>query len=617
MTSPITADFNQDGFGDIVYLIPEWNSLRIIQGNAAGQLTAGSELYIPSSTERKLITSTDFDGDGAVDLVVSDTTTYLDVLEVVPNSLSFTRTQLIALSTPIVRVQTLDINGDQRIDLVSIDAQGTVSVYLQTDDHSFAEKVTTATESTPQSISFGLLDADKFADFAGASKEKLLKCRGSGDGTFACSPPSNITATLVRIVDLDSDGTNDLAIADGVNGSLCTSAGTRNFSTITPPTCIPFISEPLDINTGDFDADGTVDLAAIGASTAALGISWGGPARRHSPDFGIVTESLGSIPTAVQVTDYDGDRLLDVVFASTSSKDVHFWKGMGDGHFQKDSTLSVGFEPKHLRTGDFDGDGTVDVVAIDEKSNLVVTRGRKAVVLSEFQYASYDLLEVSDLNRDGHQDLFLAQTGTTNCLALLGLGTGRFQQGIAIQSTNTLTHIAIGDLNQDKIPELITTSNSSLVEIYPGLGNGRFGTSTLYSSKDSAFTLALADQNHDGITDIIVTHNDLRASLLVGKGNRAFDFSRLVELGGPADDAKFADFDVDGHLDVLTANYQSKILGLALGNGDSSFGRTFSFLGNAHPTELNVGDVNRDGRPDIVYGDRASPTLVTRLNSCP
>lgn len=617
MASPITADINRDGFADIVYLIPDWNSLRVIWGSANGLLYTESDLSVPSSTDRKLIASADFNTDGTNDLVISDTTTYLDVLEAVPNSTTFKRTQLITLSSPIARVHSVDLNADQRLDLITVGPQGIVSVYLQTDQHGFNEKVTTETKGAPQSVSFGFLDSDAFADLAGASNEKLFKCRGNGDGTFACDRPSTQSATLTRFVDVDADGTEDLVTADGVSGQLCTSAVTRDGTTTTPPTCIPFISAPLDMTAGDFDADGTLDLAVVGATTPAIGISWGGPARRRLTDFGLLTESIGSIPTAVQVTDYDNDRRLDVVVASTSSTDVRFWKGTGDGHFRYDSALFVGIEPKHLRTADFDDDGTVDVVAMDDQGNLVVTQGRKVVVLSQILYAPYDLIEVSDLNQDGHLDLFLAQTGTKNCLALLGLGTGQFQSGIAFRSTRELTRVTLGDLNQDRIPDLVIGTNSVVVEIDSGLGNGRFGSPISYSAKDSAAALTLADPNQDGIVDVIVGHHGLGASLLVGKGNLAFDYARFIELRVPAHDVAVADFDVDGQLDVIATDHQSKVLGLALGNGDASFSRSFPFFGNAIPTELNVGDVNRDGRPDIVYGDRASSTLVTRLNSCP
>jgi hypothetical protein len=199
--------------------------------------------------------------------------------------------------------------------------------------------------------------------------------------------------------------------------------------------------------------------------------------------------------------------------------------------------------------------------------------------------------------------------------------------------------VAIGDLNGDQRPEVILTSNQDGPSLYLNQGQFRFRDITkdagLRDKQPWTTGVTLADVNGDGKLDIYVSHAGdgepaTRANALwINQGNGTDSvptFKEMARQYGIADEgwsthAAFFDYDRDGDLDLFVINNSPRpVNSFGLRNtraerhpyGGHHFyrndGERFTEVSEAtglfsaeiaFGLGIGVGDVNRDGWPDV------------------
>jgi hypothetical protein len=125
---------------------------------------------------------------------------------------------------------------------------------------------------------------------------------------------------------------------------------------------------PDALGMGDFNGDGSYDLAVANSSTDNVSILLGngdGTFRTYG------SVPVGSAPKAVGVGDFNGDGIPDLAVANANDGTVSVLLGNGDGSFQTGRTLAVGSDPVSLVVGDFNGDGLPDLAVANSGSNNV------------------------------------------------------------------------------------------------------------------------------------------------------------------------------------------------------------------------------------------------------
>ncbi len=130
-------------------------------------------------------------------------------------------------------------------------------------------------------------------------------------------------------------------------------------------------------------------------------------------------------------------------------------------------------------------------------------------------------------------------------------------------------------------------------------------------------SLALADFDEDGRTDIVaVAWSSDFFVVLRNEGERRFSQKRYDLLPGPRDVA-VADFDGDGHLDLAFTIYSCNMLQAFRGDGHGNFIEWTRMHSQGHvPYPIKTGDLDRDGRPDLVAANRGpSDDAVAFLNT--
>nr|WP_299387855.1 VCBS repeat-containing protein [Allomuricauda sp.] len=198
--------------------------------------------------------------------------------------------------------------------------------------------------------------------------------------------------------------------------------------------------------------------------------------------------------------------------------------------------------------------------------------------------------------------------------------------------------VAIGDVDNDGLPDIYFTANLKGNKLYKNLGNFKFEDITTKAGVQSTFGwttgVAMADVNADGWLDIYVCKSGKgkaknRENLLYINNQNGTFSEQAAQLGlnfsGYSTQASFFDYDRDGDLDMFLLNHnvtpintnnpetykneKNELVGDCLfRNDDGKFINVSEEAGIKRNTlgfglGVSVGDLNQDGWPDIYVGN--------------
>jgi uncharacterized repeat protein (TIGR01451 family) len=171
--------------------------------------------------------------------------------------------------------------------------------------------------------------------------------------------------------------------------------------------------------------------------------------------------SVGRGPVAVAVGDLTGDGITDAVTANLRGRSLTLLQGEGDGTFRKGRTLSVEGQPWALALADVDRDGRGDLVlAYGDRDAVQILTGRgDGTFRAGRRYPvgrRPSSLAVADLNHDGWLDLVVANSGAHSLTLLFGQGAGTFTP-VTVEVGKNPLRVAVGDLDGDGRPEIVVT----------------------------------------------------------------------------------------------------------------------------------------------------------------
>jgi hypothetical protein len=355
-------------------------------------------------------------------------------------------------------------------------------------------------------------------------------------------------------------------------------------------TCsVPALSSPFAVVTGDFNRDGTPDLALADAGSGQIALLFLNRSRFAVGDcLGAVSRSSASVgsasPVGLAAGDIEGNGSIDLAVALQSG--VQILRNNGSGELQADSQpINVGVDPRAVVIADLDGDGRADIVVGNGNTNRVtIAYGNSMGFETPVDLPANGpatTVTVTDLNQDSFNDLAVLSIGTgalTVYLQVPGSPRPTFRPLPLVAVGIAPTALGIGDFDANGVPDFALTSGgtSGILDIFlsqlPGNEAVPFLRGPLpvqLSRLNRSSALAVDDFNRDFFRDVVVANQgDATVSFFLGDGSAS-----LVEVEGPCSirdpvsrrcsvgvgprAVVLADVDGDGRSDVITANEEA------------------------------------------------------------
>ena len=457
---------------------------------------------------------------------------------------------------------------------------------------------------------------------AGAMGGSAGGAPGGGLGALALVEAPRVdddVAGAIVLGDIDNDGKPDLLVAKGMGVGVF--SGSADFLS---PTGVSYVAgSPVNASAlalGEINGDHSLDLAVAGDASVSVFVNRGDGTFLAPTNYPF---AAGTKIVGVALTDLTGDGKADLVVASNApvagqpdlAGSLSVFVNAGNGTFGLPSTTPAGTEARSLAIGELDGDGAVSVViasqgaagtgAVASGAGVFVYLNRGDATFSPVVSYATDKRPVSvalgDLDGDQHLELAFTNADSGDVSVLRNRGIGTFAPAVTYSDVNPTGGgaIAIGDLDGDGSADIATMVPGSFTIMVNGPGNGTFSDTDYLVEPMAPNTqsMAIADVNADGFLDFV----HVGAGVTVESDPAASFFGEITATYSIA----LLDVNADGKPDLLTMSgapggqlNDRGSLTVWLGNGDG----TFALGGTAYPALhlLGAGDLNGDGRPDLV-----------------
>ena len=336
---------------------------------------------------------------------------------------------------------------------------------------------------------------------------------------------------------------------------------------------------PRAVVTGDFDDDGTLDMAIANSdeNNVSILLNQGDGSFVGGRKYQVATgESTALGLIALAAADLDGDRDTDLVAVNYGADMIHTFFNYGNGVFRKGRQYDIGFRPSAIAAADLDGDFLTDLVVANVGSNdfYVFTNQGDGNFAKTMRYDLFNLgvlplinaVICCDFNDDGKVDIATANFGANDIAVFINKGDGTFAKEKRFRVSKSPYSLCVGDFNGDGKPDLATANiGINQVSVLFNQGNGAFAAPENYMvGKQPAF-IATSDVNGDGKLDLVSTNqfsNDI--SVLINRGDGYFLKEQRIDVGRKPRWVSLADFNGDSRKDFAVANTDSNNISVLL-----------------------------------------------------
>lgn len=441
---------------------------------------------------------------------------------------------------------------------------------------------------------------------------------GFNEVTASHFPSARLWTTYIHLVDVDGDKDLDAVLANGAPKEakagppnlLYINDGKGHYTNQTQAFGFPAGNRVSNmIQSGDFDKDGDVDLVVANRQASNQLLVNKGRGKFSAIDFppyyrryymdnkSAIKEGVPSNEVSrtnnqnVLVQDINADGYPDVALCGTAVQAMFYINGGG-----KDESIKL--EPRP-----------------DLLVPIPVSHGGQSI-------------EMGDIDGDGRPDLTIASGGEQNPLWI-----NDWPKGFKFATCNTKMNLpyttfvtrcsAVGDVNGDGRADIVMgfIGHAEEREVFVFLNKKEgwertlFMDDTILNSESRVEAVALVDVDRDKDLDLVLGMTRSPSYLLMNDGKGRFSKAKGQAgiLETPLGTRKIlpADLDRDGDMDLVMCNWQELMLGIGkrknsilINDGKGQFTDRASELlpdDKSAARGGDVGDVNKDGYPDIVF----------------
>ena len=664
ITAAAIGDFNGDGKPDLA--IAAWggsgetggnlNTVAILLGNGDGTFQPPS--FYKSLNNPYGVVIGDFNKDGKLDLLMRNPEALAVSLgngdgTFQPGYVVLAEPTTLASVNPpgpilngLVSCVVADFNGDGNLDIAAAEDGERIDVLLGTGTGVFSPPVTYLNNEHQSGSGGGQIATARLAPNGHLDLvvntgygTTLAVFRGNGDGTFQSPtiyPLPQYDDEGLILADVNSDGAPD--IITGTMGGR--GGGDPNYLTVLvndgnggfspPPPLFPVIApynqgtstNAVGITAADLTKSGKLDLVVT--------------------DWDVPIEPLanGQLPP------------LPTVNFSTQQADTHgsisVLAGNGDGTFQTEQQYFVGGRPIAVQTGDLTGDGKIDIVVVNAFDNMLsILKGNGdrtyQPAISVPVGTNPTSLALADFNGDGKLDIAVTNlvdntvailinqstAGTISFKTPVNYSVGTHPAGIVTRDFNHDGKLDLAVLNSGYFFSADDAGKHTTLSILLGNGDGSFAAAATQqiAFADGGDAIAAADFGR-GETDLAVAHfGNGQVIILHGDGKGGFAPAGIYTVNAGAEGLVAADFNGDGKMDLAVSGLNDCSVALLLGKGDGSFvpvanqaddvARPFGITTWGYPAFIAAGDLNGDGKPEIVTTHLFESAVAVLRNTTP
>lgn len=357
-----------------------------------------------------------------------------------------------------------------------------------------------------------------------------------------------------------------------------------------------------------------------------------------------ITSAGSPGPNGISTADFDGDGKIDIATANQSISTLSVFRNTSSSTVINASTLGspvsliTGTTPTFIQAEDIDGDGKPDIVTGNYGSNTmsVFKNNSTSGLLSFATKVDYPTggnsgpCAFADIDGDGLKDMVHANFATNffsvyrnqSVPGTISFVNTRldFPSGTVASATR---EIVATDLNGDAKPDVAVLYYNGYLGLFRNtstVGNVSFATGVMVTGVNLNAGLAVGDLDMDGKPDLAVSSYNTGVELVYKNTSTtsALSCNPYVSLsigaGSQPHMNTIADIDEDGKPEIIVGNRGVSTISVFknyanTGTIASSAFTRIDFASGTTPLGVALGDINGDNKRDLIVANNGTNTI--------